>query len=56
VKDGPTYMGISSYGDKLYVSCKGSKTVYVVDLIKNMRVAESVPALYATPAAVDVKK
>jgi len=56
VKDGPTYMGISPYGDKLYVSCKGSKTVCVVDLVKNMMVAESVPALYATPAAIAVKK
>lgn len=56
VKDGPTYMGISPYGDKLYVSCKGSKTVCVVDLVKNMMIAESVPALYATPAGIAVKK
>ena len=56
VKDGPTYMGIDPQGSKLYVSCKGSKTVCVVDLNKNSMVAESVPALYATPSAIAVKK
>ncbi|MGC8734495.1 MAG: hypothetical protein ACP5RD_05600 [bacterium] len=56
VKDGPSYMGISPYGDKLYVSCKGSKTVCVVDLVKNSMIAESVPALYATPCGIAVKQ
>lgn len=56
VKDGPTYMGIDPNGSKLYVSCKVSKTVCVVDLVRNAMVAESVPALYATPASIAVKK
>lgn len=53
---GPTYMGIDPNGLKLYVSCKADKKVDVVDLTRNAVVASTIPGLFSTPAAIDVRK